>query len=292
MGGTSKQSATENKKTEPWIEAQPALKSILGQLGGINTSLTPTETSALDYMSNSARQGNQFAPQINSLASDLFGGGVDRTGMVTNSLEQYRDQLAGTARGDYLDPNKNPWFGQVTSTIGNDVQNRVNAMFANSGRDASGAGSYGQTVGRGVAEGVAPLFAQAYDQERGRQIGAQNSLYNAGTGAASLLSNLDQNALGNRQGGIGVAGAALGAENYGAQQQLAIEAQRRGIPISLLSQLAGIAGPIAGLGSQSQGTMTGTQTMSPAQTFATWAQGFQNLYPKPPNITNIGQMPA
>jgi hypothetical protein len=41
-------------------------------------------------------------------------------------------------------------------------------------------------------------------------------------------------------------------------QQLAIEAQRRGIPLSTLQALAGIATPIAGLGQSSTGASTQT----------------------------------
>jgi hypothetical protein len=58
-----------------------------------------------------------------------------------------------------------------------------------------------------------------------------------------------------------VSQAALDARNYGPQQTLAIEAARRGIPLSYLQQIAGMGTGIAGLGGQSQG-QSNTQTKS------------------------------
>lgn len=273
MGGTSKSSQTSSSTTNPWEPAQPALKNILGGVADVSPDLTSTETGALNTLQTNAQAGNPYAGQIGSLATDLLGGGPDRSGMVNDAYAQYKTSMDPTARGDYLDPNKNPWFGQVTSTIGNDVQNRVNAMYAGAGRDPGGAGTYGQTVGRGVAEGVAPVFANAYAQERGNQLAGINGLFGAGVGTAGALSGMDQTAFGNRQAGVGAAGSALQAQNYGPSQMLAIEAQRRGIPLGILQQMTGIAAPIAGLGGQSTGTKTGTQEMSGADQFLKIMQG-------------------
>jgi len=38
--------------------------------------------------------------------------------------------LQGTAAGDYLDPQKNPFFANTTNAIGNDVWNRVSGLYA------------------------------------------------------------------------------------------------------------------------------------------------------------------
>lgn len=286
MGGTSKTSSTTNQTTNPWEPAQPALKNILGGVADVSPNLTPTETGAFSSLTANAQAGNPYAGQIGNLATDLLGGGPDRTGLVNDAYSQYRTAMDPTARGDFLDPNKNPWFGQVTNTIGNDVQNRVNAMYAGAGRDPGGAGTYGQTIGRGVAEGVAPVFANAYQNERANQLAGINGLFGAGGATAGLLSGLDQTALGNRQAGIGASNAALQAQNYGPSQLLAIEAQKRGIPLGILQQMTGIAAPIAGLGGQSTGTSTGSQTMSGAQQFAMIMQGLGSLMPKGPVTGN------
>ncbi len=165
-----------------------------------------------------------------------------------------------TARGDFVDPSKNPALQGYLSTIANDVQNRVNGMFAGAGRDLSGANQ--MALARGITEGQAPVLLDAYSRARADQLGAQDKLYGAGGQTAGLLSQLDQQRLANQQAGIGASDAALQAQNYGPMQQLAIEAQRRGIPLQNLQQLAGIGVPIAGLGSSSTGTKT-TETSTP-----------------------------
>jgi hypothetical protein len=58
------------------------------------------------------------------------------------------------------------------------------------------------------------------------------------------------------QAGIPAADAALTAQNWGPMQELAIEAQKRGIPLQMLAAQMGIALPAA----QAFGATTGTGT--------------------------------
>lgn len=258
MGGSSKetQTTTAESTTQPWAAARPALTDLIGQLQGQlgQAGLNTTETGALADLTASARQGNPYAGQIGMLASDLFGGGNDRTGMVESAYSGLQSNLAPFASGEYVDPSKNEALQGYLSTIGNDVQNRVNSMFAGAGRDLSGMNQ--QTLARGIAEGTAPVLLNAYENERGRQMGAINSLYSGGINTAGILSGLDQTALGNRQAGIGTSTAALQAKDAGANQLLAIEAQRRGIPLNNLGMISNMLIPIGGLGSSTNSTQT------------------------------------
>lgn len=295
MGGTSTTSQQTSQKTDPWAPAQPALKSILGGVEGMagNTGLNGAQSGALNQLSANAQQGNPYAGGIQGFANSMLqgGGANNQAGMVGNAWDKYQGQMGQTANGDYMDPNTNPWFGRVTSTIGNDVQNRLQGLYAGSGRDPAGAGNFGYNLARGIGDATAPVFAQQYQQERSNQLGAQNGLLQGAGGTAGLLGNM-QNQFNQNQGtGVNAAGAALDAQNYGPQQQLAIEAQRRGIPISLMSQLAGIAGPLAGLGGTSSGTSSGSQTMSGAQQFGTIAGGLNKMVNPLSWATGIG-MPA
>ncbi len=267
MGGETETTKTtsQNQTRDPWGPSSGLLSGILGKLGGINTNLTGTESGALDSLLGNAGFLGQFTPQVSAYTNQLLGGGTDRTGLVNDAYSRYQQQLAPTAAGDYLDPNKNPWFSQVTANIGNDVMNRVNSMFAGSGRDPAGAGSYGQTVGRGITEGTAPIFAQMYNTERGRQMDAIGGLFGGGGQTAGLLSNLDQTALSNKGQGVNAARMAQMFSNDPAMQQLAVEAQRRGIPLSMLSQIAGIGLPIGQAFGSSN--MTGTETSKQEQPF-------------------------
>jgi hypothetical protein len=272
MGGSTTKTTTQSSQTQPWAEAQPLLGGILGQLGGAldNTALTGNESSALSGLESNARAGNPFAPQIGGLATALLnGGGPDRTGMVSGAYDAYKTALAPTIGGDYLDPSKNPFNASITDTLSRDISNRVNGMFAGSGRDASGANQ--QLLAQEITRGVAPVLAQQYNTERQNQLSAINSLYGAGGQTAGLLSNLDQTALANRQAGVGVSDAALGAQNFGANQLLGIEAMRRGIPLDALQRIAAMGVPIAGLGNSSTGTATEETSVPLADKIAGWA---------------------
>lgn len=270
-GGMGTSSATQStatqSKTNPW---DPTVKPLKQIVGGINSEIpnyqpTAAETGALDTISANAQKGNPYVPQIQSLATDLLGGGTDRTGMVNDAYSNYQKQAQPYLDPSYLDPSSNPAFKGYMDTISNDIQSRVNGMFAGAGRDLSGMNT--QTLARGLAEGTAPIFANQYNQNVATQRGMMDNLYNAGGQTAGLLSGMDQTALGNRAQGVGAAAEALGAQNSGANSILQAEAMRRGLPLGNLQQLSSLLLPIAGAGSQTSGTATstGTQTMSPIQ---------------------------
>jgi hypothetical protein len=287
MGGKSTTEEQKQSVTNPWKPAQPALKGILGGVQPMidNAGLTANESGALDQTIALARAGNPYAPALDSFATTALAGGPDRTGLLSDAYARYQDQLGGTARGDYLDPNRNPFFGQMTQTMGNDIQSRINGMFAGAGRDLSGANM--GTLARGLTEGLAPVFAQQYDAERARQIAAQNALYSAGGQTAAGLAGLDAQRFNTQAMGAQAAQSALSAQNWENEQILAAEAARRGIPLDQFRQLTSIVAPIAGLGQQSSSTSTGSQQMSGAQQFNLIATGLGSLFPKPPSPGQI-----
>lgn len=289
MGGTSKQSQTSQTSAtkNPWEPAIPGLQAIASgvtnQVGSVG--INGTENGALDRLSQNAQTGNPYAPQIGNLANDLLAGGPDRTGMVSGAYGDLQNNIGATARGDFVDPANNPFYSQMTSTLSNDIQNRVNGMFAGAGRDLSGANV--GAVSRGITEGVAPIFANQWNAERGNQMNAANTLYNAGNATGGLLSNMDQTAFSNRQAGVDASSAALQARDSGPMQQLAIEAMRRGIPMDQYAKAVGILGPLGGLGGTQSGNSAtqGEHTMSGAQQAWGWMNATGNLissmWPKP-----------
>lgn len=263
MGGksTSTQETNQSSTTAPWLEAQPALKGILGQLTGQlgNTGITGAESGALDALKANAANAGQFLPQIEGLLKDMFAGGG-----ATAGLDDYKRRLAGTADGTQIGANSG--LRPYLDTISNDVQNRVNSMFAGAGRDLSGANQ--GALARGIAEGTAPVIASQYNTDVGNMRSAADALYGADSTTA-------QRALANRQAGAQMAPTVFETQNAGQKAILEAEALRRGIPMQALGLLAQIGIPIAGLGSQSTGksTTTGEQNMSGAQQFATIAGG-------------------
>ena len=258
MGGNAKETTNTTSQTAPWGPATNALGRIVGGVESINPGLTVGENTALSNISNRAQDGNPYASQIGGVANNLLSGGTDRSGIVNDAYSQYQSQVSPTARGDFLDPNTNPFFEQTQTGIANRLMDQLKAEYVGAGRDPTGAGSYAGNVGERVAAGLAPGFMNLYNSERDRQLGAASNLYTAGNTTGGLLSQFDQQRLGNQVQGIGAADAALGAGNYGDLQQLAVEAQRRGIPLQTLAQQMGIVLPIG----QAFGTQTGTAEKS------------------------------
>ena len=282
MGGTSKQTTQQQSTSEPWKEAKPMVMGLLDKVGDQfgSTQLTGHELDALNQWQNMGSAGNPFAPQMGKVANDLLGGGPDRTGMVQGAYDDYKRSTESTAAGDYLDPNKNPFFANMTDTVNRGVMNNVNSMFASAGRDFSGA--HANTAARGVADATGGLFSDQYNRERQNQIAAQSGRFGAGGATAGMLSGLDQQKFGNQQAGIGAANAANQASLWGPQQVMASEAARRGIPMDMLQRLVSMGVPLASLGQQSQGSSTSYNYGSPAQTAMMWTQAFKNMLPSGP----------
>jgi hypothetical protein len=277
MGGQSSSTQTQQSQTAPWEAAQPILKDILGQLGtGLNdTALTGAETGALNTLQSNAAQGNPFAGQISGYAQSLLnGGGANaQASNVQGNLNTLQSQLTPYADGSLI--GNNPALAAQLAQIQSDVGNSVNGQFAAAGRDFSGANQ--QAYGRGVAAGEAPVIAAQYNQDVANQFNAANALYNAGNTTAGTLSGLQQNFLANQGQGVTAAQSALAAQNFGANATLAEEAQRRGIPVQALGLLSQIGVPIAGLGSQTNGTTTATQQLSGADQFGKIAGGIGTI---------------
>ncbi len=277
MGGQSSSTQTQQSQTAPWQAAQPMLQGILGQLNPLiqNSGLNPAESGAINQLSQNAAQGNPFASQISGFASNLLNGGAAtaQAPSLQGGLSTLQGQLTPYANGSMV--GNDPALQAQLAQIANDTTNQVNGQFAAAGRDLSGMNQ--QTLARGIAQGEAPVIAGQYNQDVANQLNAANSLYGAQNTTSGLLSGLNQQALANQQQGVASSQDALNAQNYSPQQQLALAQLAQSLPAQNLQLLAQIGVPIAGLGSQTNSNMQGTQQQSGAQQFGTIAGGIGNL---------------
>jgi len=276
MGGTSKQ--TQQSTTEPWKPAQPALNGILGQLQGLipNSGLSSTSSDAINQMEGNAQAGNPYAGQIGGVVGNLLnGGGANaQAPAIQNGLSTYQQQTNPLASNTNYDPMQTPGLGDSLKALGSDITSQINGQFAAGGRDMSGMNT--QTLARGLTQGLAPILTGQYNQNVQNQQGAAQNLYNAGNTSAGLLSGINQASLGNQVQGISSANDALSAQNYTPQMLLQLEQLKQQLPAQSLGLLAQIGVPIAGLGTQSQGTAT--NQMSGAQQFGLIAGGLGSLF--------------
>jgi hypothetical protein len=284
MGGESSSKNTQSSTTQPWIEAQPAIKGMLGQVNSNlnNTGLTGAETNALNTIEGNAANASSYAPKIAANANSLLAGGgaTNNDPMINEAYKRYVAQTNPLASNTDYNPYNTPGFKDALDTTVSDITNQTNGQFAASGRDMSGMNS--QALGRGILQGVSPTIMAQYNANVANQQGAAGNLYGAGNTTAGLLNGTNAQSNANAQAGVQAATDANTAQNAGASSVLQAEAARRGIPVQALGLLAQIGIPIAGLGSQSEGKSDTTQQMSGADQFMKIASGIGSLMPKAP----------
>jgi hypothetical protein len=284
MSGKSEQTTTQSSTTAPYAAAQPDLTAILGKLGPMigSSGLSDSATNAINSAENTLNKPNQYAGLIGDYATNLLNGGNAnaQANPLADNLSTYQKFLTPFANGSMV--GNNPALQAQLQQIQTDVTNNVNSQFAGAGRDLSGANQ--QAVARGVAQGEAPVIAGQYNQDVANQIGAANSLYNAGNTTSGLLTGLNQQGLANQGVGVGAASSAQAQQLYSPQQILALEQLRQNIPAQQLGLLAQIGIPIGGLGSQSTGTADTTKQDSGATVFGQITGGLGNLFHSDRNV--------
>lgn len=279
MGGQSQSSQTQTSSTTPWAQGQTIASNLTGQLTPMinNSGLTSGENNSLQGIINNASTTSQFNPQINATTASLLGGGgaTNQAGNVNQNYQNYYNATNPIASNTNYDPMQTPGIGNQLQATNDAITQQINGSFAAAGRDGSG---YNQkALASGLAAGEAPILTNQYNANVANQQGAAGNLYNAGNSNAGILAGLQQQYLANQQAGVSGVSSGLTAQNAGASTALNAAVQQQQLPAQTLGLLASIGIPIAGLGTNSTGTGSGTQQMSGAQQFGTIATGTGNL---------------
>jgi hypothetical protein len=290
MGGTSSSSQTQTSTTTPWSTATPALTGLLGGVNGLTPSagLNATEQGAINQLVGNAQAGNPYAGAIGSAATGLLnGGGANaNNGAITQNLANYQSQLEPYANGSMIG-NNTALQGQL-DTAAADATNQINSEFAAAGRDLSPGNS--QALARGITQAQAPIIAGQYNQDVANQLNAANALYGAGNTTYGLLNANQTQTNTNLQNGANLASTALEAQNYAPNAVLNAEQQAFNIPASNYTTLLGAVSPVAQAFGTSNGSGTGTQTMSGAQQFGTILSGLGNLNNATKGLSGFGSL--
>ena len=280
MGGTSSSTQTSTSQATPYAGAQPGLTSALSGLNGLagNAGLNATESGAINQLVSNAQAGNPYAALTGTSATGLLSGGGAQANdaAISGNLGNFQKQLTPYADGSMI--GSNPALQGQLDQIATDTTKQVNDAAAAAGR--SGSPEATQALARGIAQGEAPVIAGQYNTDVGNQLNAANALYGAGNSTYGLLNTNQQTANNNQVAGASQATNALQAQNYAPNAILNAEQQAFSIPANNYTTLLGALSPVAQAFGTNTGTQTGTQTLSPAQQFATIAQGIGNLWPK------------
>lgn len=252
-------------QTRPWEEATPLVNSLLSQYGGLNPGLTANQGGALtklnDSVSNLPNFGGAGADAIGRLFSS---NAAPQVGMLNTAYDTLRSNLSPTASGANLNPYDTPGFGDALKTTMDDITNRTKGVYAASGRDPSGAGSFAQSLGRGLTQGVAPTIAGQYNTNFGNMVNANNSLFSGAGSTASNINNLRQSDFGNAATALQGASTVPGLYAAPGMAQLGAANAQYAQPYQNLAQLLQPSVALAGLGQNTSGTGESVQTSKPS----------------------------
>ena len=255
----------QNSTSAPWAPAQPLLTNLLGQYGQMGTAVTPGQSQALSNLWGAASSIPNFGKSASGSVNNLLNANnTGNVGTLQTAYQTMQNNLAPVTNPANVNPYNTPGFSDAMDTMTSDATKAVKGVYAGSGRDPSGAGSFGQSLARGITQGEAPAIQAAYQGNVGNLMNANNALFGAGNTTATGSGALTTQALQNQLMGINAASAIPGLFTAPGQAQLGVANAAYSQPYSNLSQLLSPSTALAGLGGTSTGNMTGTTTMDPS----------------------------
>ena len=259
---TQQTQQTQNSTTQPWQPTQNSLMSLLGRLNMLGEGgLTEGQIYGNELLKSSANGIPNLGNDALGAVKNLYGS--DTSGSVNMLNTGYADlarNIGGTASGAELDPYKTPGFADAITRSTNDITDRVKAVYNAAGRDPSGAGSFAGSLGRGLTEGIAPIIQNQFNTNNANRFAAANKLFDASGQTAGAITQQNQVPLENALKALGASGAIPGLYMQPAAAVADAQNKAAEAPWQNVSRwLQGVL-PIAALGSQSQGTSSGTAT--------------------------------
>lgn len=256
---------SQQSSTQPWAQAMPLVGNLLSQYGNVNPAVTGPQSWALANLSENAANIPNFGAAGAGAVGKLFNSdNSGNVGLLNSAYDRLQSNLSPTASGANLNPYDTAGFSDAINTMIQDTTNKTKGVYAGSGRDPSGAGSFAQSLGRGITSGVAPTIASQYNTNYGNMVDANKSLFSGAGSTASGISGFNQQDLLNGIAGMQGAGALSGLYTSPAMAQYAAANAGYSQPYQNLAQLLQPSMALAGLGSNSTGSGTSTQTSTPS----------------------------
>src|SRR6185436_7180334 len=187
-----------------------------------------------------------------------------QVGMLQSAYDTMKTNLTPTASGANLNPYDTPGFGDAIRTAIDDATKQTKGVYAGSGRDPSGAGSFAGSLGRGITQGISPTIANQYNQNYSNFAGANRDLLSGASSTASGITNLRQSDFTNMLAGLQGASALPGLYASPAAAQLGAANTAYSQPYQNLAALLQPSTALASLGTTSSGQGTSTQTNNPS----------------------------
>jgi hypothetical protein len=155
MSSKPPSSTTTTQEVPTW--AQPYAKDILSR--GVAISEKP-------YTPYTGTRIAGFSPEQESALSGV----VNRANTGNAAMNLGQGNLESMLRGDYLNPESNPYFKNTVDTAMNQVQGRLNTQFNNPG--AFGSSAHQEVMARGLGDVANQMYSQNYNMERANMMNA------------------------------------------------------------------------------------------------------------------------
>jgi hypothetical protein len=261
---TQNASTTQQSTTQPWSEAQPLLKNLIGDYSAMNPAVTPEQQAALQNLGGAAASIPQW--DADTLYSPFESALGFNTTNEQNELQGIPGGLAShlsdTVDQNNLNPMNTPGFSDALGTMNNDITNQVKSIYAGSGRDPTGAGSFAQSLGRGLSQGEGQLIENQFNQNRGAQNSAAEAIAGSQGTAATQTAALREADLNAQLQGLGYMPQALQDLVMPAQTMMQFANAGYGQPFQNLQDLLSPSLALGSMGSESSGTGTSTGTVT------------------------------
>jgi len=238
----------QSSKTDPYAPTIPLLANQASTIGNISTSVTPAQKAATDKLQAEAGQIPDIgAPATGAVMNSLNANTSPQQGMLTGELGNYMNNTNPLAKNTDLNPWNTPGFSDAMGTMSNDITKQFKSMYAGSGRDPTGAGSFTTNAGRGIAAGEAPVIAAQYNANASNLLNANAGQAGVTGSTAGGLTSEQMSALAQQLQGLGAGGMLPGLITQPGQTQGSTTQQTSALTniIGALTGAAGIAGAVA-----------------------------------------------
>lgn len=259
------QTQTQQSQTNPWGKAEPLLENVIGSLSGQSTAVTGDQSQALGALKNAAGSMPSFDTTGN-IASMLGFDTAPQVGMLSDAYKSLQGSLNPLTDPNNLNPMNTPGMSDAMNTMTNDITNKVKSVYAGSGRDPSGAGSFAGSLGRGLVQGMAPVLTDQYNKNVSNLTNAASLKMNAGQNTAGAITGQETAPMTTAAQAIGLIPQVQQQSMAPATAQLTAANTAYQLPYGNIMQMLQPAMGVGGMGSSSTGS--GTTTMTTPQSTA------------------------
>jgi hypothetical protein len=225
---------TTVQKNDPWPEAQPYLKDIMGQAqtlqqqgvgsqtwsGPTIAAQSPWSTYSKAYLGNLSQNG--AASGADAAQGALSQGGVSSAMQpAISTLNNISQSTTPTASASYLtgmassDGSTNPWLKQMLDANAERIGNQVASQMSGMGR--YGSAGHEQALAKTINETNLPILSQAYDSDMARKLQAAGQIDSANQAQTAQQMGAANSSAGILGAGLDRIGALQGAATMPAQ---------------------------------------------------------------------------